>query len=242
MKLARIVPALLALSLLPNVAHAYGNANAKIVLHLAATTTVAPCTRAAAHPSCEQIDTSGGLYPNLYYAYVLITDGSAAEGVAGAEFGIDYNGDYGVGVEIYLWTLCATLELGGREPGWPNADSATLITWDASTRCQRNEPGGPGSGVVATAGYFYCAAYNADTLRIVPRRRLPSHTYARVRVANCASQEDIIDDRDAPASPSPLGSVAFSASGLEEGTNPCQKIVPVQGTTWSRLKSGGNTE
>ena len=30
-------------------------------------------------------------------------------------------------------------------------------------RCQRQEPGGAGTGVVATAGYFYMAAYGPVT-------------------------------------------------------------------------------
>jgi hypothetical protein len=232
MKLAILSGALL-LALVPGTAHAFGNADAKMLFHLASTTSSQVCTRTAASPACDDIDTSGGLYPNVYFAYLLVADGSATEGVGGILAGIDYGSGPtdGVGLDIFSWTICATIELAGNSPPWYQTGSANLISWDTGTRCQRNEPGGPGTGVVATAGYFYCTAYGPATLQIAPHRRRAEHPDELI-VANCANQNDLITD------PDNMGSVVFSASGTEEGHNPCLKVVAVQGTTWSRIKSG----
>ena len=72
MKLASILSALLVLGLAPATVHAFGNANAKVQLHVTQTFTSQQCTRAEVNPSCDQIDTSGGLYPpNLYFVHLL---------------------------------------------------------------------------------------------------------------------------------------------------------------------------
>lgn len=220
---------------------AFGNAGAKVQLHLTQTFTSMQCTRPEVNPACDNIDTSGDLYPNLYFAHVLLTDGSAVEGFGGALFGIEYGSGQsdGVGFDIFGWSLCATLELQGSTPPWPASGSANLITWDVTTRCQRAEPGGPGTGVVAHVGYFYCAAYTPATFRIIAAPRRASDVgQEKVLVANCASQEDILDELHNPHLPSPLGSVVFSAGGLAEGDNPCVKIVSVAPTSWSRVKLG----
>lgn len=77
------------------------NANAKILLHLLTPTTKGQCTRAEATPPCSSIVTAGDLYPATYFAYVLVTDADSAVGVAGVQFGIDYDGAAQSGVDIY---------------------------------------------------------------------------------------------------------------------------------------------
>lgn len=195
-------------------AHAGPNANAKILLHLLAPTTKNACTRAAAAPTCSEIVTAGALYPQAYFAYLLVTDADSTAGVAGVQCGISYNGAPSAGVEIYSWTNCATLEFSSG--GWPMSGSGNLITWDSTARCQRNQPGGPGTGVVAVAGYFYCAAYGSDTLRITIRE-----VDGTARVASCAAIEDVLDSIQQPSTPSPLGFAVFSPGGTAAGYNPC---------------------
>jgi hypothetical protein len=208
------------------------NADARILLHILGTTTKGACTRLAATPGCQSIITQGALYPSLYYTHVLVTDANAPAGVAGVQFGIQYTGPGATdhsGVDIYAWTLCATLEFLTPSPAWPNSGAGTLITWDATTRCQRFEPNGPGTGVVANAGYFYMAAYGPGTMGIIPR---PIDGFAKV--ADCAAQEDVVEGVGTPRTPSHLGLAGF---GGQTGYNPCGIIDPVEATTWSGVKS-----
>ncbi|HEX7878341.1 MAG TPA: hypothetical protein VF720_02970 [Candidatus Eisenbacteria bacterium] len=236
MKISRLVLGGV-LALAPSSAHAFGNANAKVQLHLTPPFTSQVCSRAESNPSCDQIDTSGGLYPTNYFVHLLITDGDPVEGVVTLANSIQYDAAPGSGVDVWTWSLCARLELASA--GWPSSGGRNLISW-GSGNCERNEPGGPGTGVVAHAGYFYISAYSADVMRVVPNENNPGQPglYRKVVVSNCDGQPDIIEDLDNPNVPSHLGSVAFSATGLVEGTNPCLKIVPVTSATWSRIKSG----
>lgn len=198
------------------------NANAKILIHLTPPTAKVPCTRSAARPACGDIVTEGDLNRG-YFAYVLVTDGDATAGLAGLQMGISYKSALHTGVDVVSWNLCATLQFSSSTPPWPAAGSSNLMTWDATTQCQRFEPGGAGTGVTAVAGYFYCAAYSADTLRAIPR---PLDGLAKV--ADCNSNEDLIDSIFAPAIPSPLGYAVFSAGAVDSGYSPCG-VNPLQG-------------
>lgn len=195
-------------------AHAGPNANAKILLHLLAPTTKNVCGRSDATPNCSGIVTAGGFYPQSYFAYLLVADGDSVAGIAGVQCGVSYNGTPNAGVDVYSWTNCATLEF--TSTGWPDSGGGNLITWDKTTRCQRFEPDGPGTGVLAVAGYFYCAAYGADTLRVVPR---PVDGLAKV--ADCAALEDTVASAYAPATWVSLGRAVFSLAGDVSGWNPC---------------------
>ena len=188
--------------------------NTKIVVHLAAPTGKNPCGRAEAHPPCGSIVSKGGLAPNSYFAYVLAVDADATAGVAGMQFGINYLAPDGVGVDIYDWVNCATLEFPSAD--WPNAGSGTLVTWDAALACQTNEPGGAGTGVVAVAGYFYCTSYTPDALLITPR---PVDLTAKV--ASCSAEEEVIDSPTVHKVPHPLGFASFSVGAIVPGYNPC---------------------
>lgn len=195
-------------------AQAGPNENAKIAIHLASPTTKSACTRTQASPPCQSIVTAGDLAPEGYFAYVLVVDGDAAEGVSGLQFGITYNPAIEAGVDIFGWANCATLEFP--MSGWPASGSGTLITWDRDNVCQRAEPGGTGTGVVAVAGYFYCAAYSADSLIIIPRP-----VDGAAKVASCASIEDTLESASVHRTPYPLGFAAFSQGTTLPGYNPC---------------------
>lgn len=198
----------------PTPARAAPNDQARLAIHLTTVTSKAVCTRSAASPPCAATVTSGALYPTTYFAYLLVQNGDATAGISGLQCGINYNAAPRAGVDIYSWTNCATLEFPSG--GWPAANSGNLITWDNTTRCQRNEPGGAGTGVVAPAGYFYLAAYSPDVLVIIPR---PIDGVARV--ADCANVESTLEGGGVHHNPSYLGAAAFSAGGTTPGHNPC---------------------
>ena len=83
-------------------ASALTNDDAKVLLHLTARTLTQPCSGAQAHPACRDVVTSGGLYPTLYFAYLLVADGDPVEGIAGVQLGIGYDSGLidGVGFDM----------------------------------------------------------------------------------------------------------------------------------------------
>jgi hypothetical protein len=232
--LAALTVLLIAVPLLPAVSSAGPNANAKIVLNVRGIYSPdrGRCnTISSATTICAGMTTHGDLYPQIYNVYVLVTDGDATAGIAGLQFGIEYGSGKadGVGVDIYGWTLCATLEFPQPSPVWPESGGGNMVTWDPLNRCQRYEPGGAGTGVVANAGYFYLGAYGDAVLAITPR---PVDGMAKV--ASCTGEEDSIQGVGLVRTPSHLGSAGF---GTYQGYNPCGLNTPVEATTWSGVKS-----
>jgi len=190
------------------------NEDSKLVVHLQAPAKT-PCSQAGAAPACNGIVTAGDLYPpSTYYAYVLVTDADTLLGVAGAQFGVAYAPSSEAGVDVFGWTSCASLQFP--EETWPENGSGNRITWSPETQCQRSEPGGPGTGVVVTVGFFYCAAYSADTLRVTV---WPNDSAATV--AACDAKEETVESPTVQHSPSHLGFAVFSSGGTVPGHNPC---------------------
>lgn len=214
------IPALLGLGLLlSRGAFALPNENAKVLIHLQPPVPRETCTRPAAAPACDGIVVSGDLSPVRYFAYVLVTDALACDGVSGVQFGIDYDGLPGHGVDVLDWSGCASVVAGTAD--WPAAGSGMRLSWNVDGRCQRAEPGGAGTGVVAVAGYFYVTAYSPGRLAIVPH---PDD--GLVMVADCAARQTVIEERGRTPVPSPLGYAAFSAGGaIDLGYNPCGAMI-----------------
>src|SRR5512140_483452 len=182
-----------ALATLPLAAVAGPNSNATILLHLASPTTKSIGTRAEAHPACADVVTHGSLYPQFYFAYLLVADGDATAVIAGLACGISYGsgGSDRVGVDILSWSPCVAGQPQPPDygpPRWGDSGSGTIITWDYTNACQRSEPGGAGTGVVATAGYFYLTAYSDAVLSITPR---PVDNLAQV--ASCSAGADTLE-------------------------------------------------
>lgn len=194
------------------------NADARILIHLLAPTRKNACTRPEATPDCAGVVTKGGLAPQMYYAYLLVVGADAEAGVAGVQCGIQYNAAEKAGVDILAWKNCGTLEFTSDD--WPASEGGNLVTWDATVRCQTSAPHGPAAGVEAVIGYFYCAAYGPDTLRVIPR---PVDGFAKV--ADCKSVEDLINSREQPAAPARLGYAVFSAGGKVPGYAPCGALA-----------------
>lgn len=202
----------------------------KILLHVKAVTSKNQCTPTGV-TTCSQAVITGALN-QFYHVQVLVAESdsinNADSGIAGVQFGLDYMGGFdpsgnaALALDIFGWSLCATLEFQTPSPApiWPGPGSGNLITWDAVTICQR--------GAVATAGYFYLTAYSASTLKIIPRP-----VDGAAKVADCGSLE-------IPLNPGDLGFAAFSAGQSVAGCNPCVQrcdMVAVQGSTWSKIKT-----
>jgi hypothetical protein len=200
-----------------------------ILIHLTAATSKNACSFGALE-SCSTAVVRGGLSNPVtgpfYFANVLANRGSMDD-VAGIQFGIAYDNYLPNGarnnskIDIFSWTLCATLEWPTPLPAWPNPGSGNLVTWNTVTRCQ--------TGATAVAGYFYVAAYSADILSIVPR---PVDSAAKL--ADCDAVETLLGTER-------LGSAAFSAGFSTEGCNPClmfcEGVRTVSPTTWSGIKT-----
>jgi hypothetical protein len=200
----------------------------KILLHAKGVTTKNACSPVTT--TCAGVDATADLYPALYHVHLLVAKGDSMQDIAGLQLGLQYDGSSngatdGIGIDIFGWTLCATLEFqqpaGGGANAWPNPTSGNLITWDALVRCQNTE--------ITSAGYFYMGAYGPDELRIIKR---PADNAAKV--ADCSSAEA------PPLTENALGFLAFSAGEAVAGCNPCLvdcAPVPVQKTTWSGIKT-----
>ncbi len=211
---AVVVVLLPLLSLVPAAALAGPVSNAAIALHLMSPTGKSVCTRTGTKPICSQIVTRGDLLPSSYFAYVLVTDGSVSEGVAGLQFGVSYAAASEMGVDVYAWTSCADLQFA--MDGWPASGTGIVLTWDSTTNCQRYTPSGDSLGVVATVGFFYVTAYSADTLRVTT---WPADGMAMV--ASCTAIPDTLESSTLHPSPPRLGTAVFSQGGTVSGYNPC---------------------
>jgi hypothetical protein len=203
------------------------NGIARISFHLTLVGT--GCLQGNAIPPCENLVSTGELFPAKYHAHVLVTNGQTngglRSGIAGVRFGVEYLGASGTGVDILGWNLCADSETP--TAGWPASDTGNIIAWDPLTACQRFEPAGFGTGVMAAAGYFYLSAYSPDALRI---RTHPEELTAKV--IDCQGFESTIEPHDFDLD-SHLGVAGFGMEGFDS----CFSIVRVQTTTWSRIKS-----
>lgn len=202
----------LVMVLLPTMAAAGPNAEARILFHLTYPTSRNACgTRAnPAWPSV--VATTAPLYPVCYFAYVLVAEGSPTAGVGGVSFGIEYDAADSSGVDIFSWHLCADAE--SPTAGWPASGTGNTVSWNPDTNCQRSEPGGGGTGVMAGAGYFYLTAYTPDLLYVRPHPVTGLAT-----VTSCTGVEDVIAPPDSCHTyPYPLG---FAGFGGYSGYNPC---------------------
>ncbi len=224
------------------------NPNAVFTLHAKAYTNKNICTTQSPNSGtpipCTSYDTDWPL--NLpTNVYLVVARGDAVTGIAGASCGVKYNnaaGGPGVGgVDVFGWTLCADLEFTNGAATcppnvppceWPISGGGNRITWVLTTNCQRTVAGT--DGVHAVAGAFYVYAYSPDILQLTENKNLEIPELA---VSNCAASTDLLPFRR-------VAFVTFSASGTEKGCNPCTEItgecpepVPVEATTWGKLKN-----
>ena len=173
--------------------------------------------------------THGRLFPEKYFAYILVMDGNPAVGIAGVQFGIQYDNAVQSGVDVLSWHLCASLEFPWS--GWPASMGGNLITWDPTNLCQRTEPGGSGTGSWPQQGTSIWPPILRTRLRSFPGR------WTVAKVADCSAAESIIEGGGIHPAPSHLGLAGFSDGSGYYGYNPCGVVVMVVPTTWSGIKT-----
>lgn len=225
LQLAPSFLSILALGILlssPSQAPAQGNDDATIGIYLTDPQSQ-PCNRSGF--ACNDPNVAGAVSGENYlpyYAYVCVFNGDAAEGVAGASFGIDYGGGSS-GLEIWEWTSCGDLEFA--QTAWPDAGAGISVTWDPGGNCQKDTPSFE-AGVSAIVGFFYVTAYGDDILEVINRPTTSGPVSAQV--ANCRAAETSL-----PADQ--LGKVAFSDDGSAEGLMPC-KLRVIEEVSWGEAK------
>ena len=166
-----------------------------ILIHLSSDLTQeTACSRA--QPPCDKAVIQGHKGFG-YFAYVLVTDSTESSGLEAATFGVREEGVTVIGNRFYF---CDPSE------GTGSPDRGIQVKWKS---CQHLHPGGPGTPVVACAGYFYVGSYAGGRLSITDDPGAKSAT-----VTNC-------DKRDAVAVNSlNFGSVVFE-SPRHLPHNPC---------------------
>ena len=188
---------------LPEPSQAGPNANAKIILHLVPVVArrSVGCYSNIPKDSKSPV-TAGDLKPQSYYAYVLVADFNAQEGLAGVQFGISYDDSAKVGVDIHSWQSCALYEWP--MDAWPASETGNLLTWNQAEDCQEKDP--------LSVGFFYLTAYSVDRFKLIPR---PVDNLAVVAVCGltASNNKDLVDT----IIPENLGWVDF---GGGKGYNP----------------------
>lgn len=182
---------------------------------------------------CLAFDTAGEVGVG-YNAYVYIANawtqynsqGLTDGGVGGAEFGLDYDGAPGSGVDVFSWVPCG---FSFPSATWPEPGSGIRVIWDAETDCQLEKPQGSLAGVRGMAGSMYVYAYGDDVLEIVPHGDPGA---ASAKISNCFGQE-------VPIPGEQTAFLAFSAGAVQPGCTPCLgpcgAIVGTPSTTAPRL-------
>lgn len=206
------------------------NAQASISLHISSHNAKVNCTNPPSMTNSTMVTEVCGAPGTVYDVWFLVCNGSDSTGIAGMEFGINYNGLESMGLDVSSWLSCGDLEFpqGDGVPGgiadWPEAGSGNIITWDRLLNCQieNSEPLVPNT-VIAVGGVMTVVAYGPDQLLITPR---PVSGFAKV--ANCNATEDRLDG----LVPSHLGIAGFCMPGY----NACALPTPTESTTWGRVK------
>jgi hypothetical protein len=223
--------------------------NAVLAVHVADRTTKASTICGTSSPidpghpggqlSCSAFTSYGSLCaPYLVYLVVAKVDTS---GISGASFGIEYNGDPGLGVDVNSWTQCADglpFTSNGLRGEFPASGGGLRLTW---VECQQTVIGT--EGIHAVLGALDVYAYSSDRLKITPNRPLDSGP--ELRIANCLGAEAEVDS---------LYNAGWAGFGYGSrgGYNPCDPVivepqpapkaagpcpVPTKPATWGRIKS-----
>lgn len=162
-----------------------------------------------------------------YFVYVLASpqypENPAPEieyGLRALQFGIAV--DPPEAVVIHQWQSCAVSSIFGN--GWPQSGSGILLTLDG---CRQSE--------LTVAGYFFLSAYAPATMSVTP---WPGE--AAAKYVDCQSlATDFF-----PVSSHRVGWISMGgalrgqdADGCNPLLGPCDGPVPVEPTTWGRLKA-----
>ena len=174
-----------------------------------------PSYTGCADPAFEFIDQgncadlSSDAFPGGAFVWVVYShQGGWANGIGGAQFGIDY-----AGVQVQAWGLCT----GGAEipeAGWPAAGTGNAATWAGG--CY-NPPAGN-----ARVGFFTVGDGAAGTIGVIPDPRINDTQYtdcATNLFSTCAGN---------------LGSADLAGGTTPLCSNNCG--TPVEEASWGRIK------
>ncbi|HET9234046.1 MAG TPA: DUF4350 domain-containing protein, partial [Candidatus Eisenbacteria bacterium] len=210
-----LVPVLAFCLLVPATVRADVSTGPKVALHVKAVTSKSSTICTTWQPKttpCSQYVNKADLFQDQL-VYLITTDVSADDGVAGVVCGIDYNQAAGSGVDVVQWTLCADgLQFPNAGPygEWPMAGGGNVITW---LTCQRDTlTTAPQEGVHAIVGAFSVYAYSGDTFSVTANRNLQSGPH--LVIGTCKGVEIELQENVAAR-------VAFSPAAAEDGCNPC---------------------
>ena len=207
------------------------NANAGISLHLTKPTTKAAICSAFNWRvgNVDPFKTKGQPCAHgmgQWDIWVVVCNGSDSVGVAGVEFGIEYDGASGSGVDIQSWRRCADLEFD--QAGWPESGTGNLLTWEPSLNCQMtNLIPTQAKTAYAVVGVFSATIFGQDQMGITPR---PAS--GRMKVADCGAVEDDLTD----ALVARGGFATFCTN--RQGYNYCKgTVLGTESTTWGKIKA-----
>jgi len=213
---------------LASVALAGENANAAISLHVTKPTTKAAQCGSFAYRTDQTnpFDVKGQPCPHglgAFDVWVVVCNGSDSVGIAGAEYGIAYDGALGSGADVESWRSCSDLEFPSDD--WPASGSGNLQTY---ADCQVTDLYPTlTKAAFAVLGVLHVTAYGQDKLEITPR---PVTGY--LKVADCQAIEDDLTS----AAVSRKGAATFCSN--RQGYNFCKYGVLAGGqTTWGNLKN-----
>ncbi len=147
---------------------------AKFTLHASTYKNKLQCTTNAPTIPCSQYNLTWavGVDTNVY---LVVANGDAVAGIAGASCGILYDNAFETGVDVFGWTLCADLEFTNGAATclpdlppceWPISGGGNRVTWVSTTNCQRTVRAP--DGVHAIAGCVLPGAYSPDVLQLTP--------------------------------------------------------------------------
>jgi hypothetical protein len=196
--------------------------------------------------------------------WVVVCNGSDSIGVAGVEFGINYDGAQFSGIDVSAWRNCGDLEFP--QAGWPDAGTGNIVTWDPDggpnpipggppipPNCQ-NQPAefhgggatgtGPGSGGgkvgqgqigVPNSVIAIAGVFRVFINGLDQMEVTPRPVTGRLKVADCNAAEDDLTDALVPRG----GIAVFCVDDSFTGYNYCADgaLPAFSETTWGKIKS-----
>jgi hypothetical protein len=170
--------------------------------------------------------------PTVFDVWVVLCGGNDSVGVAGVEYGLNYDFATGTGIDVVQWASCTDLQFPNSGfPKQPN--TGNVQTWDRFNNCQRTSvTTTQGSKqvtipntVFAVLGWLRVTVVGGDELKVGPRP-----ITGKLKVADCESKEDDLTDRLESR-----GSATFCSNRL--GYNPCSnKTLDTEPATWGKIK------
>jgi hypothetical protein len=203
------------------------------------------CVKSPIYPDqgptpCSEFVTNAEIGTDVDVYLVIVTDDSS--GISAARFGVAYDCEPGVGVDVLGWTECISgYSFPSTSPPWPEPGSGTTVVWD-SDDCQNTFVGD--DGIHALVGVFRLFAYDGSSaFLITPYYASEANPLA---ISDCQGQVTNVHPDFYGCY---VGILLFGSS--QPGWNPCVNNLhcegwgrpepcdgtPVLPSTWGRIKT-----